>query len=162
MFNDFEIRSMIKSIKEIIEKENYINFPSFRQTGRLDLKSKDYNFILDLNRKGHKRPKCTFQLRNKRNKEKPIVRVDIIGKSYLNPKGSFKWAGKEISCPHLHRADFPNYGTRVAVPLLEKNDNFQLDKTDLNNLGMCLRKTLKFLKVKNYDNYSIREQNNLF
>ena len=50
-----------------------------------------------------------------------------------------------VKCPHLHRADFPKYGTHVAVPLLKDNGNFKLSEQDLNNLILCLKKALKFL-----------------
>lgn len=50
-----------------------------------------------------------------------------------------------VKCPHLHRADFPKYGTHVAVPLLKDNGNFRLGEQDLNNLILCLKKALKFL-----------------
>lgn len=48
----------------------------------------------------------------------------------------------------LHRADFPKYGTHVAVPLLKDNGNFKLSEQDLNNLILCLKKALKFLNVE--------------
>ena len=106
----------------------------------MNLKSNNYVFFLDLNRKGHKRPKCTFQLREKRNKELPLVRIDIIGRPHQNPDGDFKWVKQVVKCPHLHRADFPKYGTHVAVPLLKDNGNFKLSEQDLNNLIFCLKK----------------------
>lgn len=55
------------------------------------------------------------------------------------------WANQVVKCPHLHRADFPKYGTHVAVPLLKDNGNFKLSEQDLNNLILCLKKALKFL-----------------
>lgn len=53
-----------------------------------------------------------------------------------------------VKCPHLHGADFPKYGTHVAVPLLKDNGNFKLSEQDLNNLILCLKKVLKFLNVE--------------
>lgn len=143
-----EISKMIESIKQIIEQNQYIHIPPFGQSKQLNLKSNNYVFFLDLNRKGHKRPKCTFQLREKRNKELPLVRIDIIGRPHQNPDGDFKWANQVVKCPHLHRADFPKYGTHVAVPLLKDNGNFKLSEQDLNNLILCLKKALKFLNVE--------------
>lgn len=157
-----EINKMIESIKQIIEERYYINLPVFGQARQLHLQSKDYMFLLDLNRKGYKKQKCTFQLREKRNKEQPLVRIDIIGKPHQNPEGDFKWANQVIDCPHLHRADFPKFGIHVAVPLLEDNNNFRLSQDDLNNLIICLKKTLKFLKVKNRNDFQFQEQGNLF
>lgn len=157
-----EITKMIEAVKQIIEKNDHIDLPLFQNSSQLRLKGNNYNFILDLNRKGHRRPKCTFLLREKRNKEQPLVRVDIIGRPHQNPVGDFKWSNKVIPCPHLHRADFPKYGTYVAVPLLEKNENFQLSQNDLNNLCECLKKTLKFLNVDNINSYNFREQESLF
>ena len=55
-----EISKMIESIKQIIEQNQYIHIPPFGQSKQLNLKSNNYVFFLDLNRKGHKRPKCTF------------------------------------------------------------------------------------------------------
>ena len=55
-----EISKMIESIKQIIEQNQYIHIPPFGQSKQLNLKSNNYAFFLDLNRKGHKRPKCTF------------------------------------------------------------------------------------------------------
>ena len=77
-----EITKMIEAVKQIIEKNDYIDLPLFQNSSQLRLKGNNYNFILDLNRKGHRRPKCTFQLREKRNKEQPLVRVDIIGRPH--------------------------------------------------------------------------------
>lgn len=136
--------------------------PTFRYASKLDLKSNNYNFVFDISRKGHKRPKCTFQLREKRNKEKPLVRIDIIGRPHHNPKGNFKWADKDIPCPHLHRADFPHFGTHVAVPLLENNGNFQLSQDELTDLCECLKKALQFLNVRNVNKYKFQEQGSLF
>ncbi|WP_416338003.1 hypothetical protein [Lactobacillus amylovorus] len=31
-------------------------------------------------------------MREKRNKELPLVRIDIIGRPHQNPDGDFKWA----------------------------------------------------------------------
>lgn len=152
---------MIESLKRIINDESYIAIPPFRQASQLKLDSRDYSFLLDLNRKGHKRPKCTFQLRENRMKDRPLVRIDIIGSPHHNPKGNFRWADTDIPCPHLHRADFPEYGTHVAVPLLEDNGNFTLNKSDLDNLGACLKKALVFLNVKNIADYKILEQESL-
>lgn len=157
-----EIKTMIKCLKEIVEKEKEIQIPSFRHADQIHLTGDNYNFLLDLNRKGHKRPKCTFQLREKRNKDHPLVRVDLIGPSHHNPTGDFKWNNEDIKCPHLHRADFPKYGMHVAVPLLEENDNFQLTQSDLKHLIKCLQKTLEFLNVQNIDKYEIIEQGSLF
>lgn len=78
----------------------------------------------------------------------PLVRIDIIGRPHQNPDGDFKWANQVVKCPHLHRADFPKYGTHVAVPLLKDNGNFKLSEQDLNNLILCLKKSLKFLNVE--------------
>lgn len=139
-----EITKMIEAVKQIIEKNDYIDLPLFQNSSQLRLKGNNYNFILDLNRKGHRRPKCTFLLREKRNKEQPLVRVDIIGRPHQNPVGDFKWSNKVIPCPHLHRADF------------------QLSQNDLNNLCECLKKTLKFLNVDNINSYNFREQESLF
>lgn len=47
---------MIEVLKRIVNDESYINIPPFRQASQLKLDSKDYTFLLDLNRKGHKRP----------------------------------------------------------------------------------------------------------
>lgn len=157
-----EITKMIEVVKQIVEKDNCINLPPFRSADKLNLKGNNYNFVLDLNRKGHRRPKCTFQLREKRNKEQPLVRVDIIGRPHKNPDGDFEWSNQIVECPHLHRADFPKFGTRVAVPLLEENKNFQLSQNDLNHLCDCLKKTLIFLNVDNINSYKFQEQENLF
>ena len=67
-----------------------------------------------------------------------------------------------VKCPHLHRADFPKYGTHVAVPLLKDNGNFKLSEQDLNNLILCLKKALKFLNVENINEYQFQEQSSLF
>lgn len=157
-----EITIMIESLKKISEQSNYIDLPTFGDTNQLNLKSDNYNFFLDLNRKGHRRQKCTFQLREKKNKERPLVRIDIIGRPHHNPKGNFKWSDTDIPCPHLHRADFPKYGTHVAVPLLEDNGNFELSQSDLNDLCKCLKKALEFLNVENIEDYKLREQESLF
>lgn len=65
------------------------------------------------------------------------------------------WANQVVKCPHLHRADFPKYGTHVAVPLLKDNGNFKLSEQDLNNLILCLKKALKFL-TSNIGSLNIR------
>ena len=46
-----EISKMIESIKQIIEQNQYIHIPPFGQSKQLNLKSNNYAFFLDLNRK---------------------------------------------------------------------------------------------------------------
>ena len=75
----------------------------------------------------------------RKEKELPLVRIDIIGRPHQNPDG-----------------------THVAVPLLKDNGNFKLSEQDLNDLILCLKKALKFLNVENINEYQFQEQSSLF
>ena len=44
-----EITKMIEAVKQIIEKNDYIDLPLFQNSSQLRLKGNNYNFILDLN-----------------------------------------------------------------------------------------------------------------
>ncbi len=64
-----EIENMINSLKTIIEDGRYIDIPRFGEKDTISLKSANYTFTVDLNRSGHKKPKCTFQLRENNHKD---------------------------------------------------------------------------------------------
>lgn len=147
-----EIRNMINSLKTIIEDSNEICIPAFGNKSKINLKSSNYTFTVDLNRSGHKKPKCTFQLRENKNQDKALVRLDLVGRDHPNPEGNFPYAGETIPCPHIHMAD-KDHGIAVAYPLNEDTAQMYLDEEMIENLGYVLKEFLRRINVANVDNY---------
>lgn len=151
------INELIKSLKMIISSNKIINIPEFGQKDKIELKGESYSFIVDLNRSGYKKPKCTFQLRETHYRDKPLLRLDLIGRKHKNPPGDFDYAEQDIPCPHLHILD-PDYGTSIAYPLDSKYAKIILTEEILTDLAAVLKEFLKRCNVGNIHDYKINYQ----
>lgn len=156
-----QINELIHILKIIIENNKSIDIPSSGNSDKIELKSKKYNFTIDLNRQGHLKPKVTFQLREQQYKDFPLLRLDLIGRPHLNPPGDFPYANERIPCPHLHIAH-PVYGTNMAYPLDSDYANIVLNEEEKENIVLALKEFLIRCNVGNIAEYTFTEQNSLF
>lgn len=156
-----QINELIDALKMILAKGTNINIPPPRDGNKIELKSSKYTFTVDLNRKGHLKPKVTFQLRENQHKDFPLLRLDLIGRSHTNPPGEFPYANIRIPCPHLHIAH-PEHGTSIAYPLDSEYAKMVLNDKDMENLVLVLKGFLKRCNVSNINDYSFSEQSSLF
>jgi hypothetical protein len=124
---------------------------------KIELKSSLFYFWVDINRKGKLKKRCTLQLREKQHKDKPLLRLDLIGPPHDNPPGSYDLAGQVIPCPHLHIA-YPEYGDSIAYPLEHNYANMYLTKEELEDMVILLRKFLERCNVGNIADYIYEEQ----
>jgi hypothetical protein len=118
-------------------------------------------FFKQSNRKGRKKPKCTFQLREQQHKDKPLLRLDILGPAHPNPPGDFPYTGEIIYCPHLHIAH-PEYGDSIAYPLNNVYAKMYLTEEELKEIEILLRKFLERCNVGNINDYTFNYQSELF
>ncbi|NCU16829.1 DUF6978 family protein [Pallidibacillus pasinlerensis] len=155
------INELIDCLKKIIHQSQSIDIPKKGESLKLELKSTSFYFFIDINRKGRKKPKCTFQLREHQHKDKPLLRLDILGPAHPNPPGDFPYAGEIISCPHLHIAH-PEYGDSIAYPLNNVYAKMYLTEEELKEIEILLRKFLERCNVGNINDYTFNYQSELF
>lgn len=155
------INELINSLKKILHQEGTIYIPDSGQKDKIELKDSKYLFTVDLNRKGHRKPKCTFQLRENQNKDYPLLRLDLIGRTHVNPPGDYPNANEEIPCPHLHIAH-PDYGDSIAYPLDDNYARMFLTEEEIEDLAKVLKSFLERCNVGNINEYNIKYQNSLF
>ncbi|HLS08002.1 DUF6978 family protein [Lentibacillus sp.] len=159
---EFEvIQELINSLKEILQEEKTIQIPNTGEKDKIELKSSSYMFTVDLNRRGIRKPKCSFQLREQQHKEYPLLRLDLIGRTHTNPPGEHPFSKEDIPCPHIHIAH-PDYGDSIAYPLNSTYAKIFLTKDELEDLAKVLETFLKRCHVGNIDEYTIEYQNSLF
>lgn len=150
---------MLTSLKYIVENKNkIITIPKIGEKDCLSLHSNNYDFLFDLNRGGHKKSKCTFQLRHG---SRPLLRFDLIGKAHFNPVGDYTYSGQTVECPHVHLADFKGYGIKVALPLNDPIVRIKLNEYGTNDLIFCLKETLIRVNVANRDDFNYNEATEL-
>ena len=150
--DNHELYEMIESLKKIIVSDSFIALPSSGQAITLDASGKNYDFLLDINRQSYRRPKCTFQLRDKDNKSRILFRFDLIGKNHPNPPGDFEYSDMKISCPHVHIATHP-LGTAYAYPLDAKEINIYLDENDYEDIILALKSFLVRINIANRNDF---------
>lgn len=155
------INELIECLKRIINESSIIDIPQKGDSSKLELKSNSFYFFVDINRKGRKKPKCTFQLREQQHKEKPLLRLDILGPAHTNPPGDYPLAGEIIPCPHLHIAH-PEYGASIAYPLNHSYAKMYLNEDELNEMETLLKKFLERCNVANINDYTYNYQSELF
>jgi hypothetical protein len=155
------INELINSLKEIINNDPNIFIPIAGERNRIELKSNSYLFTVDLNRSGHKKPKCTFQLREQQQKDQPLLRLDLIGRTHVNPPGNYELAGEEIPCPHLHIAH-PEYGDSIAYPLNNNYAKIFLTENEQKDLIKVLKSFLERCNVENIETYKYSYQKSFF
>ena len=151
------IQELLDCLKKIVDSSKNIDIPKFGSKGRLNLSGTNYDFYFDLNRSGHRLPKCTFQLRERNHKGDILFRFDLIGKEHPNPKGNYPYSGQLIECPHVHFATYKDYGIGVALPLSDPLVRLNIPESELNNLVLCLKKTLVRLNVANVESFAYTE-----
>lgn len=154
------INELINCLKRIINKSSVITIPNSGDSDKLELESSSFYFFVDINRKGNKKPQCTFQLREQQHKDKPLLRLDIIGPPHTNPPGDYPLAGEVIKCPHLHIAH-PEYGDSIAYPLEHEFAKIYLTENELNEITTLLKKFLERCNVGNINEYTYNYQTEL-
>lgn len=158
---DFSIiNELITSLKRIIELNPILKLPEAGKSDKIELKSNSFYFWVDINRKGRKKPQCTFQLREKQHKDSPLLRLDIIGPDHPNPPGDFPLAGRVIPCPHLHIAH-PDYGDSIAYPLDDNYAKMYITDEELHEIDTLLKKFLERCNVGNINDYNYEYQTEL-
>jgi hypothetical protein len=156
-----QINDLIQCLKRIINENTEIVIPQFGEKDKIELKSSKYLFIVDLNRKGHKKPKCTFQLREQQHKDLALLRLDLVGREHENPPGDYPLAGQVIPCPHIHIAH-PEFGSSIAFPLDDPYVRMFLTEDELKDLALVLKKFLERCNVGNIDDYKYYYNLSLF
>lgn len=141
----------------ILDEGPVITIPNIGNKDKIELKSSSYLFFVDLNRTGHKKPKCTFQLREQQHKDYPLLRLDLVGRTHPNPPGDNPLAGQEIPCPHIHIAD-PDFGSTIAYPLDHNYAKIFLTDNELEDLAIVLKSFLERCNVGNINEYDYNYQ----
>ncbi|WP_420814205.1 DUF6978 family protein [Loigolactobacillus bifermentans] len=109
-----QLTHLINLPKYLDYPPSYLIVPRSGNHTRYTLHSYQLQFELDINRAGHRLEKCTFQLRQQ---HLILVRLDLIGRTHLNPPGNYPYANQAIPCPHIHLADYRSDGIAIALPL---------------------------------------------
>jgi hypothetical protein len=117
--------------------------------------------LVDINRRGRKSSRFTLQLRNKRFRDSPLLRLDILGADHPNPPGNYPLAGELIPCPHLHIAH-PEYGDSIAYPLNSEYAKIYLTDDELEDLVVILKRFLERCNVTNLSDFKFSQQTELF
>ncbi|MCZ2260631.1 DUF6978 family protein [Sporosarcina sp. G11-34] len=154
------INELINCFKMLVYEGSDFHLPEKGLYDNLDLKSSNFSFIVDINRRGRKKPKFTLQLRDQRNKDKPLLRLDILGPDHPNPEGPFPYSGEVISCPHIHIAH-PEYGDSIAYPLNEEYAKMYLNDVQLDDLVLIMKGFLKRCNVGNIEDIEYKYQTEL-
>lgn len=156
------MQEMIQCLKKIIDNNSQISIPSFGEKSMLKLHGINYDFFFDLNRSGHRRPKCTFQLREFYNKSDVLFRFDVIGKAHPNPKGNYAYSDQCIECPHVHISTYKDFGIAVALPLNDPLVKINLGTQGTDDLINCLKQVFKKINVANYSSFHYNQERDLF
>ncbi|MCA0970832.1 hypothetical protein LCM20_09540 [Halobacillus litoralis] len=156
-----EIHDLINCLKRILHQNSTIPIPNQGSKEKIELTSTKYSFVVDLNRSGHKKPKCTFQLRAQHYRDTPLLRLDLIGRAHSNPPGDYPLANERIPCPHIHIIH-PDYGDKIAYPLDDSYAKMYLKDESLEDLAYVLKQFLKRCNVGNIDEYEYQYHLDLF
>jgi len=157
--NQKTINEFISCLKMLNNSNRTIQLPDKGDSLRLKSKSRHHYFIIDVNLKG-RLGNITLQLRSEMYPHKPLLRLDIAGRSHPNPEGNFEGAGQIIPCPHMHIAH-PDYGDSIAYPLNSDMVKIHLTKEELNDLVFILRKFLIYMNTGNISDFDFHQQMNL-
>src|SRR5690625_1566177 len=154
------IDDLINSLKRIVYDNPEFQSPEKGFYDYLDLKSSEFAFIVDVNRKGRKKPKFTLQLRSRANRDVSLLRLDIFGPDHPNPEGDFPYSGEVIPCPHIHIAH-PGYGDSIAYPLNDEYANIYLTTVQRSDLVLILTKFLERCNTANIRDVTFNHQTEL-
>lgn len=156
-----EIDNLINSLKRLLLDTTLINIPDFNNKELIEAKSHSDFFYIDLNKQGRRLKRYTLQLRAKRKKELPLLRLDLVGPDHPNPPGNFPFAGEKIPCPHIHIAK-EGYGDKIAYPLNSKTAGLYLTEEELEDFIQVTQKFLDKCNVVNLNTYSFNTQQEQF
>lgn len=154
------IDELIATLKMIVYDNPTFTLPNRGAADSLNLKSNNFYFFIDVNRRGRKKPKFTLQLREQKNRDKPLLRLDILGPEHPNPEGNFPYAGEIIPCPHIHIAH-EDYGTAIAYPLNEEYAKMYLSEDEISDLILTLKAFLNYCRVGNIRDMNFISQEEL-
>jgi len=155
------IDELLQCLKMIEHHHSTFSLPSKGFEKKMNLKSTNHYFLVDVNRKGIKKHQFTLQLRSASYKDYPLIRLDITGPPHLNPEGDFRYAGELIPCPHIHIAE-EKYAAKRAYPLNDNYAKMYLTNDQLKNLVEILKAFLEYCNVGNIDDVDFQAQNELF
>ena len=95
MLTDAKVAALLDMAKHFVD-QSIIKFPTIGGYLTRELESLDgrESFLVDVNRKGIKLSKCTYQ--NRYQVTEILLRLDIDGPTHDNPDGT------PVPCPHLH------------------------------------------------------------
>lgn len=136
MLSQQEVDELLTMIK-ILKHNGPLEFPEPGKALKMDAVGEENNekFIIDVNRKGQIKIRCTYQTRY--GKSIILLRIDLVGGKHINPDGTI------VECPHIHIYR-EGYEDRWAYPLK--------DVIDIQNSFDLIEVLLKFLeynKIKN-------------
>ncbi|MBZ5983622.1 hypothetical protein KIJ05_00490 [Leuconostoc gelidum subsp. gasicomitatum] len=144
------LTQMINDLKKLITNNpDLIELPQHGQKICNHATSNSYEYLVDFTRNGHKVKKFTLQLRDGVNKSQVLIRLDVIGPEHSNPHGNYDYSDKVILTPHIHFADFPDYGVKVAFNLDDPYVKMGLIGDDLDNTKKIVQEFLKKINVAN-------------
>jgi len=134
MLTDLDVQRLFDLVKEFVDASR-IDFPNIGEYVVRELKSTDgrESFLVDINRKGRKPAKCTFQ--NRYQVTEILLRLDIDGPTHDNPDG------EEVPCPHIH-VYREGYADKWAFPIDSK------EFTDTSDLVISFREFLSRCNVQ--------------
>lgn len=155
------MQELLDCLKRITDESKTIKLPNLGKRDKLHLSGTNYDFYFDLNRNGHRLPKCTFQLRETNHKSDILFRFDLIGREHPNPPGNYPYSRQIMECPHVHFSTYKNFGIKVALPLSDPLVRLNISKDDMQNLLICLKKTLHRLNVANINSFIYTEDTTL-
>lgn len=147
---DQTLTQMINDLKELITTNPHlIELPKHGDKISNTATSTNYEYLVDFTRNGHKVKKFTLQLRDGINKSQVLIRLDVIGPEHLNPHGNYAYSDQTIPTPHIHLADFPDYGIKVAFNLEDPYAQIDLVRSDFNNTVKMVQEFLKKINTAN-------------
>lgn len=114
--NQYEIEQFIESAKILEYEKKDVVLPKKNQQEVLGLTCENFDYLCYINRKGNRKPKLSFVFFYAKNKQYPLVRLDVLGKPHENPHHSPYRPGEVIDCPHIHIAK-EGFGTSIAYTL---------------------------------------------
>ncbi|MGH7140359.1 MAG: DUF6978 family protein [Pirellulales bacterium] len=134
MLTDAKVADLLAMAKRFVDQST-INFPTVGTYLTRELESDDRreSFLVDVNRKGIKVSKCTYQ--NRYQVTEILLRLDIDGPTHDNPDGT------AVPCPHLH-VYREGFADKWASPIDPS------EFTDTTNLVLTLQQFLARCKIE--------------
>lgn len=151
------VDSLISALKQLIQKNRIIIFPSINEKIKLDAVSADkrYEFTIIINRIIVRPDKPTLKISFLiLYKNSPLMRIDLGGSDHKNSDVAleeFPDLNEVVPCPHIHIFD-ETYN--IAYPLYKycNYDNIQ----SVNDLIEIFIEFLELNNINNINNYTIQ------